>query len=64
MLVQLKSDEYLIIKDVRWCRLKGEVRKNWVYDGAVVEAPYTGVIRIVTGMFGVLESDIKEIVAI
>ena len=62
MLVQLKSGEYLLIKNMRWCRLNGESRKNWVYDGAVIEARPAGAIRIVTGMSGVLESDIKEIV--
>jgi len=62
-LVQLKSGEYLLIRNVRWARLTGQRRKNWVYDGAAIEAPRAGLVRILTGMSGVLESDINSIVA-
>ena len=63
-LVQLKSGEYLIIRNTRWARLQGEVHKSWVYDGPVIETHQTNSIRLVTGMSGVLEADIKNVVAI
>jgi len=53
---------YMLIWAIRKVRPTGESERQWVYDGAILETPPDGSIRVATGISCVLERDIRRVV--
>jgi hypothetical protein len=57
----IESSEFILIKNRRKVRPNGEQRRQWVYDGALLEAKSDGSIGYRTGISCVLETSLEPV---
>lgn len=57
----VESSEFILIKKRRKVRPKGEKRRQWVYDGAVLETKPDGSIGYGTSISCILQTSLEPV---